>query len=65
MTPFVDTLRFEAKPQLKDFPKVKPDDRHNIQTHAAYLDLLVSSTRARLFARFFTRTSVQTGHPET
>lgn len=44
MTPFVDTLRSEAKPQLKDFPKVKPDDRHNIQTHVAYLDLLVSST---------------------
>lgn len=56
MTPFVDTLRFEAKPQLKDFLKVKPDDRHNIQTHAAYLDLLVSS---------FTPTSVQTCHPET
>lgn len=64
MTPFVDTLRSEAKPQLKDFPKVKPDDRHNIQTHAAYLDLLVSGTHARL-SLGFTRTSVQTCHPET
>lgn len=64
MTPFVDTLRFEAKPQLKDFLKVKPDDRHNIQTHAAYLDLLVSSTRARL-SLGFARTSVQTCRPET
>lgn len=44
MTPFMDTLRSEAKPQLKDFPKVKSDDRHNIQTHVAYLDLLVSKT---------------------
>lgn len=52
MTPFVDALRFEAKPQLKDFPKVKPDDRHNIQTHAAYLDLLVSSTPAHLSLGF-------------
>ncbi|TMS10496.1 G1/S-specific cyclin-E2 [Larimichthys crocea] len=33
MTPFMDALRSEAKPQLKDFPKVKADDRHNIQTH--------------------------------
>lgn len=40
----MDTLRSEAKPQLKDFPKVKSDDRHNIQTHVAYLDLLVSKT---------------------
>lgn len=38
----MDTLRCEAKPPLKNFPKVKADDRHNIQTHVAYLDLLVS-----------------------
>lgn len=41
MTPFMDALRSEAKPQLKDFPKVKADDRHNIQTHVGYLELLV------------------------
>ncbi|XP_028984684.1 G1/S-specific cyclin-E2 [Betta splendens] len=40
MSPFMDTLRCEAKPQLKNFPKVKADDRHNIQTHVAYLELL-------------------------
>ncbi|XP_003977729.3 G1/S-specific cyclin-E2 isoform X1 [Takifugu rubripes] len=40
MTPFMDTLRAEATPQLKDFPKVKADDRHNIQTHVSYLELL-------------------------
>ncbi|KAM3613818.1 uncharacterized protein V6R79_005465 [Siganus canaliculatus] len=40
MTPFMDALRTEAPPQLKDFPKVKADDRHNIQTHVSYLDLL-------------------------
>ncbi|XP_071326641.1 G1/S-specific cyclin-E2 isoform X1 [Trachinotus anak] len=40
MTPFMDTLRSQAAPQLKNFPKVKADDRHNIQTHVAYLDLL-------------------------
>lgn len=37
-------LRSVATPLLKDFPKVKADDRHNIQTHIAYLELLVSET---------------------
>uniref|UniRef100_H3D610 Cyclin E2 n=2 Tax=Tetraodon nigroviridis TaxID=99883 RepID=H3D610_TETNG len=40
MTPFMDTLRAEATPTLKVFPAVKTDDRHNIQTHVAYLELL-------------------------
>uniref|UniRef100_A0A7N8XYH3 Cyclin E2 n=1 Tax=Mastacembelus armatus TaxID=205130 RepID=A0A7N8XYH3_9TELE len=40
MRPFVDVLQSEATPQLKNFPKVKADDQHNIQTHVAYLDLL-------------------------
>lgn len=44
MTPYMDTLRSEATPQLKTFPKVKADDGHNIQTHVTYLDLLVSRT---------------------
>lgn len=42
MSPYMAALRSEATPLLKDFPKVKADDRHNIQTHVAYLDLLVS-----------------------
>ncbi|KAF0032016.1 hypothetical protein F2P81_016571 [Scophthalmus maximus] len=40
MSPFMDTLRSEAAPQLKNFPEVKADDRHNIQTHVSYLELL-------------------------
>ncbi|XP_047455856.1 G1/S-specific cyclin-E2 isoform X2 [Mugil cephalus] len=40
MSPFMDTLQCEPKPQLKNFPKVKADDRHNIQTHVSYLDML-------------------------
>uniref|UniRef100_A0A1A8M6Y2 Cyclin E2 n=2 Tax=Nothobranchius pienaari TaxID=704102 RepID=A0A1A8M6Y2_9TELE len=40
MSPFMETLRSEAKPQLKNFSKVKSDDQHNIQTHVAYLELL-------------------------
>ncbi|XP_034029811.1 G1/S-specific cyclin-E2-like [Thalassophryne amazonica] len=38
MKPFMDTLRNEPKAELKPF--FKEDDRHNIQTHVAYLDLL-------------------------
>nr|XP_046255526.1 G1/S-specific cyclin-E2 isoform X2 [Scatophagus argus] len=48
MTPFMDALRSEATPQLKDFPKVKSDDRHNIQTHVAYLDLLRKAQRRQI-----------------
>ncbi|XP_045902009.1 G1/S-specific cyclin-E2 isoform X2 [Micropterus dolomieu] len=48
MSPFMDTLRTEATPQLKSFAKVKADDRHNIQTHVAYLDLLRKSQQRRL-----------------
>ncbi|XP_033933446.1 G1/S-specific cyclin-E2 [Pseudochaenichthys georgianus] len=43
MSRFMDTLRTQTKPQLKNFPKVKSDARHNIQTHVAYLDLLRKS----------------------
>ena len=41
MRPFMDTLRELPKAELKTFTKVKSDDRHNIQTHVDYLDLLV------------------------
>ncbi|CAN9513889.1 unnamed protein product [Ophioblennius macclurei] len=40
MNPFKETLESEPKAQLKSFPKVRPDDRHNIQTHVLYLDML-------------------------
>ncbi|TDH11270.1 hypothetical protein EPR50_G00059010 [Perca flavescens] len=43
MSPFMDVLRSQPTPQLKIFSKVKPDARHNIQTHVAYLDLLRKS----------------------
>ncbi|KAF7651089.1 hypothetical protein LDENG_00116180, partial [Lucifuga dentata] len=40
MRPFMETLRNEPKAQLKNFSKVKAEDRHNVQTHVIYLDLL-------------------------
>ncbi|XP_035018360.1 G1/S-specific cyclin-E2 [Hippoglossus stenolepis] len=48
MSPFMDTLRSEATPQLKNFPRVKADDRHNIQTHVSYLDLLRKAQERRV-----------------
>uniref|UniRef100_G3Q0P6 Cyclin E2 n=1 Tax=Gasterosteus aculeatus aculeatus TaxID=481459 RepID=G3Q0P6_GASAC len=48
MSPFMDVLRSQAAPQLKNFPKVRPDARHNIQTHVAYLDLLRKSQEHQL-----------------
>ncbi|CAK6982959.1 G1/S-specific cyclin-E2 [Scomber scombrus] len=48
MTPFMDALRSEPKPQLKTFIKVKSDDRHNIQTHVAYLDMLRKAHERRI-----------------
>ncbi|KPP74030.1 G1/S-specific cyclin-E2-like [Scleropages formosus] len=40
MLPFLRTTRERARVQLKDFKKVAPEDRHNIQTHADYLAML-------------------------
>ncbi|XP_061920130.1 G1/S-specific cyclin-E2 [Entelurus aequoreus] len=47
MSPFMDTLRSEPKAELKTFPKVKTEDRHNIQTHVIYLDLLKKAQERR------------------
>uniref|UniRef100_A0A8C6T2U3 Cyclin E2 n=1 Tax=Neogobius melanostomus TaxID=47308 RepID=A0A8C6T2U3_9GOBI len=58
MTPFMETLRSEPAPQLKSFPKVKPDDRHNIQTHVAYLDLLVSTRIFRMAGRINSKVAI-------
>ncbi|MFT7816293.1 G1/S-specific cyclin-E2-like [Arapaima gigas] len=40
MVPFVRTVQQCAEIQLKDFRKVSPEDRHNIQTHTDYLAML-------------------------
>ncbi|XP_029919821.1 G1/S-specific cyclin-E2-like isoform X2 [Myripristis murdjan] len=40
MAPFVETVARFDRALLKDFVKVKPEDRHNIQTHADYIMLL-------------------------
>lgn len=40
MVPFVRVAR-KAAVKLKSFKKVAVEDRHNIQTHTNYLDMLV------------------------
>uniref|UniRef100_A0A8B9H8R0 Cyclin E2 n=1 Tax=Astyanax mexicanus TaxID=7994 RepID=A0A8B9H8R0_ASTMX len=45
MAPFVETMMGYEGAKLKNFAKVTSDDRHNIQTHADYLSMLVSHTR--------------------
>lgn len=41
MVPFVAVAK-KAPVKLKNFKKVAVEDRHNIQTHTNYLDMLVS-----------------------
>ncbi|XP_076023949.1 G1/S-specific cyclin-E2 [Genypterus blacodes] len=48
MRPFMETLRAEPRAQLKSFSKVKADDRHNIQTHTGYLELLRKAQERRI-----------------
>lgn len=40
MVPFVNVAR-KVPVKLKNFKKVAVEDRHNIQTHTNYLDMLV------------------------
>ncbi|KAM3858588.1 G1/S-specific cyclin-E2-like [Diretmus argenteus] len=40
MAPFVETAAGFDRVELKDFVKVKPEDRHNIQTHTDYMSML-------------------------
>lgn len=40
MVPFVNVAR-KVPVKLKNFKKVAAEDRHNIQTHTNYLDMLV------------------------
>uniref|UniRef100_A0A8C7V2Z6 Cyclin E2 n=1 Tax=Oryzias sinensis TaxID=183150 RepID=A0A8C7V2Z6_9TELE len=60
MTPFMDTLQSEPTAQLKNFPKVKADDKHNIQTHVAYLDLLRKAQERQIDSHDFQMSPVAT-----
>lgn len=42
MAPFVESVGCFGRAMLKDFVKVKTEDKHNIQTHTDYMAMLVS-----------------------
>lgn len=42
MTPFVEAARCSGRATLREFSSVKTDDKHNFQTHADYMSMLVS-----------------------
>ncbi|KAM4630099.1 G1/S-specific cyclin-E2-like isoform 2-T2 [Polymixia lowei] len=45
MAPFVETVSQLGSVVQKDFIKVKPEDRHNIQTHTDYMAMLICCPR--------------------
>ncbi|KAI3358136.1 hypothetical protein L3Q82_003136 [Scortum barcoo] len=40
MAPFVESVGWFGRPTLKDFDRIKTEDRHNIQTHTDYMTML-------------------------
>ncbi|MGH0141280.1 UNVERIFIED_CONTAM: hypothetical protein FKN15_078004 [Acipenser sinensis] len=48
MDPFAKTVTESSPAKLKDFQKISIEDRHNIQTHTNYLDILGSAYFASL-----------------
>lgn len=45
MVPFAAAVQQFGKAPLKDFQDIKPEDRHNIQTHTDYLSMLENANK--------------------
>ncbi|XP_071378854.1 G1/S-specific cyclin-E2-like [Centroberyx affinis] len=54
MAPFVETVARCGTVELKDFVKIKPDDRHNIQTHTDYMSMLEEADQREFESQFLT-----------
>lgn len=54
MAPFVESVGCFGRAMLKDFVKVKTEDKHNIQTHTDYMAMLVSVFLSYLLRLYFT-----------
>ncbi|XP_056154172.1 G1/S-specific cyclin-E2-like [Lampris incognitus] len=54
MAPFVETLAHFGSVALKDLVKVKPEDRHNIQTHSDYMAMLDEVRHREVESQFLT-----------
>lgn len=42
MAPYVEAAGMFGRPKLREFDRVKAEDKHNIQTHTDYMTMLVS-----------------------
>jgi len=60
MVPFAMSIREAGSSALKTFKGIAADDMHNIQTHVAYLEWLVSFIFIFIFFNFFSHLTL--GH---
>lgn len=51
MAPFVESVSW---PTLKDFDRIKTEDRHNIQTHTDYMTMLENASKKQMSSQFLT-----------
>ncbi|XP_073340381.1 G1/S-specific cyclin-E2-like [Pagrus major] len=52
MAPFVESVGWVGRVTLKDFVKVKTEDRHNIQTHTDYMTMLEYASKKEVNSQF-------------
>uniref|UniRef100_UPI0037E99F37 G1/S-specific cyclin-E2-like n=1 Tax=Semicossyphus pulcher TaxID=241346 RepID=UPI0037E99F37 len=52
MAPFVESVGRCAKATLRDFDRIKKEDRHNIQTHTDYLTMLDAAGQKEVNSQF-------------
>ncbi|XP_070777424.1 G1/S-specific cyclin-E2-like [Enoplosus armatus] len=54
MAPFVESVGRFGRATLKDFPRIKTEDRHNIQTHTDYMTMLENASQKAANSQFLT-----------
>ncbi|XP_070702691.1 G1/S-specific cyclin-E2-like isoform X2 [Pempheris klunzingeri] len=54
MAPFVESVGCCGRETLKDFIRIKAEDRHNVQTHTDYLTLLDNASKKEVDSQFLT-----------
>ncbi|XP_075907902.1 G1/S-specific cyclin-E2-like isoform X2 [Nelusetta ayraudi] len=52
MTPFAEVAGLLGVPKLREFERVKAEDKHNIQTHTDYLTMLECASKKEVFSHF-------------
>ncbi|XP_051245855.1 G1/S-specific cyclin-E2-like [Dicentrarchus labrax] len=54
MAPYVESMGWFGIATLKDFAKIKTEDRHNIQTHTDYMTMLDYASKKEVNSQFLT-----------